>query len=66
VAAAYVRGYRDALAGSPIVPQDDAEFERLVHLFAIEKCVYEIGYELNSRPDWLHIPVLGLEELLER
>jgi maltose alpha-D-glucosyltransferase/alpha-amylase len=66
VSAAYVRGYRDALAGSPIVPQDDAEFERLVHLFAIEKCVYEIGYELNSRPDWLHIPVLGLEELLER
>ena len=63
--AAYLRGYREALAGSPIVPQDDAEFDRLVRLFAIEKCVYEIGYELNSRPDWLHIPVLGLEELLD-
>ena len=37
----------------------------LQRLFAIEKCVYEIGYELNNRPDWLHIPVLGLEELLE-
>jgi maltose alpha-D-glucosyltransferase/alpha-amylase len=65
VSAAYLSGYRDALEGSPIVPQDDAEFRRLVRLFALEKCVYEIGYELNSRPDWLHIPVLGLEELLD-
>ena len=65
VSAAYLRGYREVLTGSPIVPQDDEEFDRLVRLFAIEKCVYEIGYELNSRPDWLHIPVLGLEELLD-
>jgi maltose alpha-D-glucosyltransferase/alpha-amylase len=65
VSAAYLHGYRDAVGESPIVPADDGEFGRLVRLFAIEKCVYEIGYELNSRPDWLHIPVLGLEELLE-
>ncbi|MDX6594353.1 MAG: maltose alpha-D-glucosyltransferase / alpha-amylase [Gaiellales bacterium] len=66
VSAAYLRGYRDATAGSDIVPEDDGEFQRLLRLFAIEKCVYEIGYELNNRPDWLHIPIRGLDELLDR
>jgi maltose alpha-D-glucosyltransferase/alpha-amylase len=30
----------------------------------LEKCVYEIGYELNNRPDWLEIPMRALLELL--
>jgi maltose alpha-D-glucosyltransferase/alpha-amylase len=32
----------------------------------MEKCVYEVGYELNNRPDWLDIPLRGLLELLSR
>jgi maltose alpha-D-glucosyltransferase/alpha-amylase len=30
----------------------------------IEKCLYEIGYELDNRPDWLAIPMRGLIELV--
>ena len=30
----------------------------------IEKCVYELGYELNNRPTWLPIPLQGLRGLL--
>jgi predicted trehalose synthase len=26
--------------------------------------VYEIGYELNNRPDWLEIPMRALLELV--
>jgi predicted trehalose synthase len=26
--------------------------------------VYEIGYELNNRPDWLEIPIRALLELV--
>jgi len=46
------------------VPEDDAEFGRLLDLFLLEKAVYELGYELDNRPDWVLIPVRGLEELL--
>ena len=64
VSAAFLRGYRDAVAGAGFVPQDDAEFGRLLRLFLLEKSVYEIGYELDNRPDWVAIPAHGLDELL--
>ena len=32
------------------------------HIF--EKAVYELGYELNSRPDWVIIPLKGLNQIL--
>ena len=32
--------------------------------FVIEKALYEIAYEMNNRPDWLPIPVSGLERIL--
>ena len=31
----------------------------------IEKAIYEIGYELNHRPDWVAIPVLGVLQILD-
>jgi predicted trehalose synthase len=36
----------------------------LLDLFLLEKCLYEIGYEMNNRPDWVHIPLAGLREIL--
>jgi maltose alpha-D-glucosyltransferase/alpha-amylase len=30
----------------------------------MEKAVYEIGYELNNRPEWVHIPLAGILDLL--
>ena len=30
----------------------------------LEKCIYEIEYEANNRPDWIEIPVGGMRELL--
>jgi maltose alpha-D-glucosyltransferase/alpha-amylase len=65
VSAAFLRGYREAVAGLDLVPQDDDEFARLLRLFLVEKSLYEIGYELDNRPDWVEIPARGLAELLE-
>ncbi|MCU0725948.1 MAG: hypothetical protein MUE73_09200 [Planctomycetes bacterium] len=36
----------------------------LLDLFLMEKAVYEAGYELDHRPDWLPIPLAGLRALL--
>jgi maltose alpha-D-glucosyltransferase/alpha-amylase len=36
------------------------ENDVLVRTFLIEKAVYELGYELNGRPDWVSIPLRGI------
>ena len=64
ISAAFLRAYREAVAPARIVPEDDAAFGRLLDLFLLEKAVYELGYELDNRPDWVSIPARGLEELL--
>ena len=30
----------------------------------LEKALYELGYEVNSRPDWVQIPLAGILHLL--
>jgi maltose alpha-D-glucosyltransferase / alpha-amylase len=32
----------------------------LIRTFLIEKAIYELGYELNGRPDWTIIPLRGI------
>jgi predicted trehalose synthase len=33
-------------------------------VYELEKAVYELGYELNNRPDWVAIPLKGIKEIL--
>ncbi len=61
----YLRNYRDTLQNTGIIPDDDEDFALLLKTFLIEKAVYELGYELNNRPDWLVIPLRGLDNLLK-
>ena len=39
-------------------------FRTVLEFYLIEKCIYEIAYEANNRPDWLDIPRGGLADLL--
>lgn len=38
----------------------------LIRTFLLEKAIYELGYELNARPDWTIIPLRGIEYLVSR
>ena len=59
----FLRGYKEATQGSNLFGSW-ADMERLLQLFTLEKAFYELGYEMNNRPDWLRIPLLGVEQLL--
>ena len=40
------------------------EIDFLLRYHIFEKAIYEIGYELNSRPDWVIIPLKGIIQIL--
>ncbi|MEO8840574.1 MAG: maltose alpha-D-glucosyltransferase [Kofleriaceae bacterium] len=63
-ATAFLDGYLAKVAGSRLVPRNDGDLKLLLDFFLLEKCVYEIGYELGNRPDWAEIPLHGLLALL--
>jgi maltose alpha-D-glucosyltransferase/alpha-amylase len=37
----------------------------LVRAFVLDKALYELAYELNNRPDWVRIPLIGILQLKE-
>ena len=60
---AFLTSYRSS-AGADLVVQDPWEFDRLLGAFVLEKALYELKYELNNRPHWLGIPLVGILEAL--
>jgi maltose alpha-D-glucosyltransferase/alpha-amylase len=37
----------------------------LLNGYLLQKAMYELGYELNHRPDWVRIPLAGINQILE-
>lgn len=54
------------VADAAVLPEGPVAVSRLLGLLELEKVVYELGYELSHRPDWLAIPAAGLRTLLDR
>jgi len=58
--------YLNSVKDLRILPSEKKEIRILLESFLIEKCLYEIVYELNSRPDWVDIPIKGILSILEK
>jgi maltose alpha-D-glucosyltransferase/alpha-amylase len=60
----FVQAYEHHIAGAPSYPQDPAFARALTEMFLLQKAIYEVGYELANRPDWVEIPLSGVCDLL--
>ena len=57
---AFLAGYRSvARQRSGLVPEG-ASFDAATAAWELDKALYEIGYELGNRPDWLDLPLDAL------
>ena len=65
VSAAFLKGYLEKAKKGDFLPNSIKEIEILLVIHLIEKALYEIGYEMKARPEWVSIPLRGLLELLE-
>jgi maltose alpha-D-glucosyltransferase / alpha-amylase len=63
VSAEFLRAYRVTAQGGAFLPADNVNFRKLLDVFLLDKALYEVLYELNSRPAWVRIPLLGILSL---
>ncbi|RIK92456.1 MAG: maltose alpha-D-glucosyltransferase [Proteobacteria bacterium] len=61
---AFLRSYLRVVQPVALVPSDPNALATLLGVVMLEKAVYELGYELDHRPEWARIPLAGLLRLL--
>ena len=64
VSHAFLKSYLETAGDASFIPKDETDTRILLNAYLLEKAVYEVGYELNSRPDRVNVPLLGILELL--
>jgi maltose alpha-D-glucosyltransferase / alpha-amylase len=65
VGGVFLRSYLDTAGDAVFVPQDLEETDILLNAFLLHKAMYELHYEMNSRPDWVMTPLAGITEMLK-
>jgi maltose alpha-D-glucosyltransferase / alpha-amylase len=65
ISGTFLDSYLDVAGQADYLPQDLAQLTQLFDFFLLEKAIYELGYETNSRPDWVDIPARGILDILD-
>ena len=64
--AEFLHAYMETMAASRLIPATPSAQWGLLDLYLLEKAFYELVYELNTRPDWVKIPLMGVADLLQQ
>ncbi len=64
VSTVFLNSYVDVVRPVGLLPENPEHLKILLDTFIMEKAIYEIGYELNNRPDWLRVPLQGIAQLM--
>jgi len=61
---AFVDGYLEAARRQEgLLPEDEDNFGLVLKAFELDRGIYEIGYELAHRPEWVKIPMAAIQSL---
>ncbi|HJX12553.1 MAG TPA: maltose alpha-D-glucosyltransferase [Dehalococcoidales bacterium] len=61
----FLNTYLDIIGQTGLLPEDPDQLKTLLDAFLLDKAIYEVGYELNNRPDWVKVPLEGIIQLIE-
>jgi len=60
---AFLNGYTAAAGNARFLPRGDG-WSTLLRAFVLDKALYELAYEMDNRPDWIRIPLVGIRKLI--
>ncbi|HEY2332199.1 MAG TPA: phosphotransferase [Acidimicrobiales bacterium] len=63
-ASAFLDGYLETGGIGELLPAAVEDRRVVLDAFLLDKAVYEVGYELAHRPDWVNIPLAAIRRLL--
>jgi len=63
VASEFLRAYRQTARGAGFMPESSEDLRKVFDVFLVDKALYEVRYELNARPTWVRIPLMGILSL---
>jgi maltose alpha-D-glucosyltransferase/alpha-amylase len=61
----FLQSYLKTTAGAIFMPNNSEDLQIMLEAYLLDKAVYEIGYELNNRPNWVLIPIRGIKHILQ-
>jgi maltose alpha-D-glucosyltransferase / alpha-amylase len=62
----FLEGYLPVARESGLLPASMEDTRTLIGIYALERALAEASNELKVRPDWLIVPLLGIQALLRR
>ena len=62
----FMEGYLKTAGKASFIPDSSNQLYDLLAVYTIEKAIYELDYEFNNRPDWIHIPLSGLKMIINQ
>jgi maltose alpha-D-glucosyltransferase/alpha-amylase len=60
----FLSAYLPPVVASGLLPSSRPELALLLEVHLLEKALYELSYELDSRPHWVELPLQGLLDVL--
>jgi maltose alpha-D-glucosyltransferase / alpha-amylase len=64
VSATFFKAYLRSAGAAAFLPGPEPDLQLMMRVFLLRKAIYELGYELNNRPDWVGIQLQGILELV--
>jgi len=65
VSTGFLRSYLEVAGKGEFLPRETEQIQVLLEAFCLDKAVYELGYELNNRPEWIKLPIQGILQLVQ-
>jgi maltose alpha-D-glucosyltransferase/alpha-amylase len=64
VGTTFLRTYLETAGSASFLPPAESAMKIMLDVELLRKAIYELGYELNNRPDWVNISFRVLLDLL--